>query len=215
MLEDLRKDVYRTLMKLPNNDLVKGTSGNVSGRKGKNVIIKPSGIEYEELSPSKLVVVNLDGEVEEGDLKPSVDTDAHLNIYREIEDIGGIIHTHSIYATSFAVLGKEVPVYTTEQADLFGGPIPVSEYVPPGSEEIGKEFKRRTEDGRFRGLLMKNHGVFTAGNTPQQALKAALHIEHSAKISYLAENSGSPDELSEEEARRLQEEYLKGYGQED
>lgn len=213
MLEDLREDVYGTLMELPQNGLVKGTSGNVSGRMGDNVVIKPSGVEYDELSPSGLVVVNLEGEVVEGDLKPSVDTGAHLQIYAQVEGIGGIIHTHSTYATAFAVLGREIPVYTTELADLFGGSIPVSDYVPPGSEEIGREFREKTKGKKFRGLLMKNHGVFTAGETPQHALKAALHIEHSAKISYLAEDSGSPDELPSGEAERLHKEYLGGYGQ--
>lgn len=213
MLEDLREDVYDTLMKLPKNDLVKGTSGNVSGREDDRVVIKPSGVKYSELSPSNLVIVDLDGNVVEGDLKPSVDTGAHLNIYRQVEGIRGIIHTHSTYATAFAVLGRDVPVYTTEQADLFGGSIPVSDYVPPGSEEIGEEFKKRTEEGKFRGLLMKNHGVFTAGDTPKHALKAALLIEHSAKISYLAEGSGNPEELTLEETERLHEGYLKGYGQ--
>lgn len=213
MLEELREEVYKTLMKLPKNNLVKGTSGNVSGRRDEKVVIKPSGVEYSKLSPSKLVIVNLDGEILEGDLKPSVDTGAHLNIYKQTEETGGIIHTHSTYATAFAVRGEEIPVYTTEQADLFGESIPVSNYVPPGSDKIGEEFKNRT-DGKIRGLLMKNHGVFTAGPDPKSALKAALHIEHSAKITYLAENGGNPDELSPEEAKRLHKEYLKGYGQE-
>lgn len=213
MLEDLRKDVYETLMKLPRNNLVKGTSGNVSGKRDDKVVIKPSGVEYDELSPSNLVIVDLNGKVVEGDLKPSVDSGAHLNIYRQVEEIGGIIHTHSTYATVFAVLGRDIPVYTTEQADLFGGPIPVSDYIPPGSEEIGEEFKKKTKEGKFRGLLLKNHGVFTAGDNPQHALKAALHIEHSAKISYLAENIGKPGELTLEEAQRLHAEYLRGYGQ--
>lgn len=213
MLTNLREEVYETLVKLPENGLVSGTSGNVSGRKGDKVVIKPSGVEYDELSPSNLVVVDIDGEVIEGDLKPSVDTAAHLRIYRESDSVGGIIHTHSTYATAFAALGREIPVYVTELADVFGDTIPVSEYVPPGSEDIGKQFAAHTDDEKFQALLMKNHGLFAAGATPSDALKAAMHTEHSAKISYLAEDLGDPEEIPAEEAARLQGEYLEGYGQ--
>lgn len=213
LLENLREDVYETLMALPENGLVRGTSGNVSGREGDRVVIKPSGVAYDELSPENLVVVDMDGEVVEGDLKPSVDTGAHLHIYRENEELGGIIHTHSTYATAYAALGREVPVYVTELADTFGERIPVSDYVPPGTEAIGEEFAKHTGDGKFQGLLMKNHGLFAAGNAPGDALKAAMHIEHSAKISYLAEDIGHPEEIPADEAARLNEEYLDGYGQ--
>lgn len=212
-MNQLREDVYDTLMKLPENGLVRGTSGNVSGRSGEKVVIKPSGVEYGELSPENLVVVDMDGNVLEGELKPSVDTGAHLHIY-EHADVGGIIHTHSTYATAFAALGREIPMYLTELADLFGDRIPVSEYVPPGTEAIGEQFAEHTSDERFEGLLMKNHGLFAAGDTPGDALKAALHIEHSAKISYLAEDLGDPEEIPLDEAQRLQGEYLEGYGQE-
>lgn len=213
MLESLREEVYETLVKLPENDLVRGTSGNVSGRDGDRVVIKPSGVEYDELTPDTLVVVDIDGDVLEGDLNPSVDTEAHLRIYRESDELGGIIHTHSTYATAFAALGREIPMYVTELADLFGDTIPVSEYVPPGSEDIGQQFAAHTDDERFQALLMKNHGLFAAGETPSDALKAALHVEHSAKISYLAEDLGTPEEIPAQEAARLQGEYFEGYGQ--
>ncbi|CCQ33179.1 class II aldolase/adducin family protein [Halorhabdus tiamatea] len=213
-LESLRETVYETLMALPENDLVRGTSGNVSGREGDRVVIKPSGVDYDELAPENLVVVDMDGAVVEGDLKPSVDTGAHLHIYRANDELGGIIHTHSTYATAFAAAGRELPVYVTELADTFGESIPVSEYVPPGTEAIGEEFAKHTGEGKFQGLLMKNHGLFAAGDTPGDALKAALHIEHSAKISSIAEDLGTPEEIPPEEAERLNQEYLEGYGQE-
>lgn len=212
-LENLRQTVYDTLMALPENGLVRGTSGNVSGREGDRVVIKPSGVDYDELSPSNLVVVDMEGEVVEGDLKPSVDTGAHLHIYRANEELEGIIHTHSTYATAFAAAGREIPVYVTELADTFGESVPVSEYVPPGTEAIGEEFAKHTSEGKFQGLLMKNHGLFAAGDTPEDALKAALHIEHSAKISTIAEGLGTPEEIPAEEAARLNEEYVGGYGQ--
>lgn len=215
MLEELRAEVYRALKTLPASRLVQGTSGNVSGRDGDYVVIKPSGVEYDSLSPEDLVVVNLSGKLIEGVLKPSVDTSAHLHIYRSTPQVGGVVHTHSVYATVYAVLGRSIPVYLTELADLFGGPIPVSAYVPPGDENIGKEFSEKTRPGRFRALLMRHHGVFTAGKTPTDALTAALIVEHSARIAYLAENAGTPAVLAEEEVRRLHEAYVKGYGQKD
>ena len=214
MLEELKHSVYKALMVLPTSGLVQGTSGNVSGRGGDYVVIKPSGVEYGSLSPEDLVVVDLSGEVIEGGLKPSVDTSAHLHIYRSAPLVGGVVHTHSVYATVYAVLGRSIPVYLTEIADLFGGPIPVSSYVPPGDEGIGKEFAQKACPGRFQALLMRNHGVFTAGKTPKEALTAALIVEHSAKIAFLAESVGSPNKLPEEEVTALYQKYMKGYGQE-
>ncbi|MCK4392682.1 class II aldolase/adducin family protein [Candidatus Bipolaricaulota bacterium] len=213
MLEELKHSVYKALIALPRSGLVQGTSGNVSGRDGDYVVIKPSGVEYDSLSPDDLVVVDLSGRVIEGVLKPSVDTSAHLHIYRSVPEIGGVVHTHSTYATVYAVLGRSIPVYLTEIADLFGGPIPVSAYVPPGDEEIGKEFAEKACPGRFQALLMRNHGVFTAGKTPKDALTAALIVEHSARIAYLAEDAGNPAVLQEEEVRKLHERYREGYGQ--
>lgn len=215
MLEELRAEVYRALRALPASGLVQGTSGNVSGRDGDYVVIKPSGVEYDSLSPEDLVVVDLSGKLIEGNLKPSVDTAAHLHIYRSVLQLGGVVHTHSAYATVYAVLGRSIPVYLTVIADLFGGPIPVSSYVPPGDEEIGKEFAEKACSGRFQALLMRNHGVFTAGKTPKDALTAALIVEHSARIAYLAENAGTPAVLAEKEVRRLHEAYVEGYGQKD
>jgi len=213
MLEGLKHSVYKALMALPRSGLVHGTSGNVSGRDGDFVVIKPSGVDYDSLSPEDLVVVDLSGRVIEGVLKPSVDTSAHVHIYRSAPEIGGVVHTHSTYATVYAVLGRSIPVYLTELADLFGGPIPVSSYVPPGDEGIGGEFAAKTRPGRFRALLMRHHGVFTAGRTPGDALTAALIVEHSARIAYLAEDAGNPAVLPEEEVRKLHERYREGYGQ--
>lgn len=212
-LYSLKKVIWEAHMELYRSGLVSGTSGNVSGRRGKLVVIKPSGVPYERLRPEDLVVLDLEGNVLEGRLKPSVDTPAHLEIYQTLPDVGGVVHTHSSYATVFAVLGRELPVYTTELADLFGGPIPVSDYVRPGDVGIGKEFVRLTRPGRYRALLLRSHGVFTAGYTPEDALKAAEVVEHSAKIAFLAELLGSPSPLSLEEAQELQRRYLTGYGQ--
>ena len=213
MLEELKFEVLQALLALPKSGLVQGTSGNVSGRQVELVVIKPSGIPYEELRPEDLVVVDLDGKVVEGKLKPSVDTLAHLEIYRALQDVGGVVHTHSTYATVFAVLGRELPVYTTELADFFGGSIPISEYVPPGDRGIGLQFAEKTKPGRYRALIMRSHGVFTAGKTPADAVKAALIVEHSARIACLAELLGKPTALPPDEVRKLHERYIGGYGQ--
>jgi L-ribulose-5-phosphate 4-epimerase len=213
MLTELKRAVWEALMELPRSGLVQGTSGNVSGREGDKVVIKPSGVPYEKLQPEDLVVVDLEGNVIEGDLKPSVDTLAHLEIYRALPDVGGVVHTHSVYATVFAVLGRELPVYTTELADLFGGPIPVSSFMRPGDRGIGQEFAQKTRPGRYRALLARSHGVFTAGTTPADALKAALIVEHSAKVAYLAELLGTPNPILPDMVEEIHRRYLGHYGQ--
>ena len=215
MLENIRREVHQALLKLPESGLVMGTSGNVSGRDGNKIIIKPSGVTYEKLNPEDLVIVNREGEVLEGELKPSVDTAAHLHIYNNTKDIGGIVHTHSTYATAFAAMGRSIPLYLTEQGDQFGTRIPVSDYVPPGDEAIGKEFSKKAGGGRLKGLIMKQHGVFTSAPSPLEALKAAITIEHSARVSYVAESGGNPSELSEEEGQKLYKKYMEHYGQEE
>jgi len=214
LLEELKRDVYDALMGLPENGLVMGTSGNASGKLGNRVVIKPSGVAYDELSPSSLVVVDLEGNILEGELKPSVDTPAHLHIYNSTEDLGGVIHTHSTYATAYAAMGRGVPLYLTEQGDLFGSDIPVSDYVPPGEEAIGEQFSKKAAGGKIKALLMKQHGVFSAGPNPLDALKGAVTVEHAAKVSYVAESGGDPAELPAEEGKRLYDKYMKDYGQE-
>ncbi len=211
MLEHLKRDVYRVLMALPETGLVAGTSGNASGREGDYVVIKPSGVSYSELSPLDLVVVDLDGEVLEGTLKPSVDTESHLAIYRGLPHVQGIVHTHSTYATVFALLGSPLPVYLTEMADYFGADVPVTDYAPVGGEEIGKEVV--TKIGTGKAVLVRRHGVFTVGNTPGDALKAAVLLEHSAKIVHHAMLQGTPQPMPEDELLRCYREYHDKYGQ--
>ena len=139
-MKNCDKTVWQLHLELPKNNLVTWTGGNVSGRDPATglVVIKPSGIRYEDLRPEHMVVVDLEGDVVEGDLKPSSDTASHLYIYRQRPDVGGIVHTHSRYATAFAALGKPIPVYLTAMADEFGGPIPCGGFALIGGEEIGK-----------------------------------------------------------------------------
>ncbi len=213
MLEKLREEVWRMNLELPKNRLVTMTSGNVSGRDKKTgyAVIKPSGISYEDLKPSHMVVVDLEGKIIEGSLKPSVDTPTHLYIYRHRGDVDGIVHTHSNYATSFAALGKSIPVYLTAMADEFGGSIPVGAYAKIGGEEIGEEIIKSIGDSP--AILMKNHGVFTIGPSAKAALKTAVMLEDIAKTVFLALLQGTPDEISPEEVKRAHRRYKEKYGQ--
>ena len=213
MLENLRDEVYRMNMELPKNNLVTWTSGNVSGRDKDTgyIIIKPSGVSYEKLRPENLVVLDLDGNVIDGDLAPSVDLEAHLYVYRHRDDVGGVVHTHSPYATAFAALGRPIPVYLTAMADEFGCPIPVSAYARIGGDEIGREIVEKI--GKSPAILLKNHGVFTIGATPTSAVKAAVMTEDVAKTVHLALLLGQPDEIPPDEVERGHKRYIEKYGQ--
>ncbi|WP_434655485.1 L-ribulose-5-phosphate 4-epimerase [Thermoanaerobacterium thermosaccharolyticum] len=213
MLEQLKQRVYKMNMMLPKNNLVTMTSGNVSGRDPDTglVVIKPSGVLYDDMTPDDMVVVDLNGNVVEGKLKPSVDTATHLYVYKHRSDVNGIVHTHSPYATSFAALGRSIPVYLTAIADEFGCAIPVGPYAKIGGEEIGKAIVEHIGDSP--AILMKNHGVFTIGNTPEAALKAAVMVEDTAKTVHLALLLGTPDVIPDEEVKRAHERYMTKYGQ--
>jgi len=213
MLEKLREEVWQMNLELPKNRLVTMTSGNVSGRDKETnyVVIKPSGVNYEDLKPSHMVVVNLEGKIIEGNLRPSVDTPTHLYIYQHRDDVNGIVHTHSNYATSFAASGKSIPVYLTAMADEFGCSIPVGAYAQIGGEEIGKEIIRSI--GNSPAILMKNHGVFTIGSSAKAALKTAVMLEDVAKTIFLALLQGTPEEIPAEEVKRAHNAYKEKYGQ--
>lgn len=213
MLENLKQRVYKMNMMLPKNNLVTMTSGNVSGRDPETnlVVIKPSGVLYDDMKPDDMVVVDLDGNVVEGKLKPSVDTATHLYVYKHRSDVNGIVHTHSPYATSFAALGRSIPVYLTAIADEFGCAIPVGPYAKIGGEEIGRAIVEYI--GESPAILMKNHGVFTIGNSPEAALKAAVMVEDTAKTVHLSLLLGTPDVIPDEEVKRAHERYLTKYGQ--
>jgi L-ribulose-5-phosphate 4-epimerase len=212
LLEQLREIVWKCNLDLPENDLVKMTSGNVSGRDPETglVVIKPSGYSYEKLTPAHMVVVDLDGRVVEGELKPSTDTDAHRYIYRHRADVLGIVHTHSPYATSFAALGQPIPACLTASA-MLGGEIPLGGYAPIGGEEIGREIVNKI--GRALAIVMQNHGVFTIGSSPQQATKMAVEVEEIAKTTHLAMLRGQPIQLTPSQVDYMVDLYRNEYGQ--
>jgi L-ribulose-5-phosphate 4-epimerase len=213
MLENLKKEVYQAHMKLWENRLVMWTSGNVSTRDPKTdlVVIKPSGVSYDKLLPDNLVVVDLNGNIIEGDLKPSVDMAAHLYVYKHMPEVMSVIHTHSTYASAFAAIGKPIPVCLTAMADFFGRDIPVGELVLIGEEEIGKEIVRKI--GNSKAIIMKNHGPFTLGASVDEALKAAIFLEETAKVLIMSRILGEPQPIPGSMVKILHKNYNEKYGQ--
>jgi L-ribulose-5-phosphate 4-epimerase len=213
MLEALREQLYQLHLELPKNNLVAWTSGNVSARDPETgyVVIKPSGVRYEQLRPEHMVVVDSEGNVIEGALIPSSDTASHLYIYRHRRDVGGIVHTHSPYATAFAAVNRPIPVYLTAQADEFGGPIPCGGFALIGGEEIGKVVMESI--GTSCAVLLKNHGVFTVGPNAEAAVKAAVMVEDVARTAWLALQLGQPDEIADDDVAKLHSRYTHVYGQ--
>ena len=213
MLENIKKELAALHQELPKNNLVMWTGGNISARDAQSglVVIKPSGIRYENLRAEHMVVVNLAGEVLEGDLKPSSDTYSHLYIYRERDDIGGIVHTHSRYATAFAAVGKPIPPVLTAIADEFGGPIPCADFALIGDEAIGKVVVDKIST--CPAVLLKNHGVFTIGKDASAAVKTAVMVEDVAASVWMALQIGRPEEIPAEDVRKLHERYTNVYGQ--
>jgi L-ribulose-5-phosphate 4-epimerase len=213
MLDQLKEQVCRLHQELPRNQLVAWTSGNVSARDPATnlVVIKPSGILYDDLRPELMVVVNMQGKVLEGNLKPSSDTASHLYIYRHRPDVCGIAHTHSRYATAFAVVGRPIPVHLTAMADEFGGPIPCAGFALIGGEEIGKQVVDFI--GTSPAVLLQNHGVFTIGKSAKDAVKAAVMTEDIAYTTWLALQLGTPIPIAAEHVTHLHRRYQTCYGQ--
>ena len=213
MLENLKELICMLNKELPKENLVTMTSGNVSGRDRESgyIVIKPSGVSFDALKSEDMVVLDLDGKVIEGDLSPSVDAPTHLVVYRKRNDINGIIHTHSNYATSFAAVGQSIPAVLTAICDEFGGDIPCGPYCQIGEEQIGEAIVQYI--GNSPAILMQNHGVFTVGNTPESAFKAAVMVEDVAKTVHLAMLKGTLIPIPKEEVERAYKRYTEKYGQ--
>lgn len=213
MLQQLKERVYRLHLELPKYRLVAWTGGNVSARDPDSglVVIKPSGVLYEALGPEHHVVVTLDGEPVEGDLKPSSDTASHLYIYRHRPDVNGVVHTHSPYATAFAAVGRSIPVCLTAIADEFGGPIPCAGFALIGGQEIGEQVVKHI--GSSPAVLLKQHGVFTVGSSVEAAVKAAVMVEDIARTVWLAMQLGQPEEIPPDLVAKLHDRYTNVYGQ--
>jgi L-ribulose-5-phosphate 4-epimerase len=213
MLEKLKEELVQLHLELPKNNLVMWTGGNVSARDAETgyVVIKASGIRYEEMRPEHMVVLDLDGKIVEGNLKPSSDTFSHLYIYKHRADVGGVVHTHSRYATAFAAVGKAIPCVLTAIADEFGGPIPCAGFALIGDEAIGKVVVESI--GKSQAVLLKNHGVFTVGKNAKAAVKAAVMTEDVAATVWMALQIGTPDIIPQEDVDKLHQRYTNVYGQ--
>jgi L-ribulose-5-phosphate 4-epimerase len=208
-------DLHQELVK---NNLVVWTGGNISQRikfadgSSDLFVIKPSGISYESLRPADMVVCDLDGNVVEGNHKPSSDTAAHAYVYRNMPEVGGVVHTHSNYATAWAAIGEPIPCVLTAIADEFGGEIPIGPFAKIGDDSIGRGIVETLTGHRSPAVLMQSHGVFTIGATGKDAVKAAVMCEDAAKTVFIARQLGNPLAISQADINSLHTRYQNVYG---
>lgn len=214
-LEQLRWEVCRLHSELLRWGLVAWTSGNVSARVpgADMLVIKPSGVSYDELTPESMVVSDLEGRVVDGVFSPSSDTAAHAYVYRAMPEVGGVVHTHSAYATAWATRGEPIPCAITAMADEFGGEIPVGPFALIGDDDIGKGIVATLSGHRSPAVLMHRHGVFTTGTTAKAAVKAAVMCEDAARTVHLARAHGPVQPLAQEHIDALYRRYQSVYGQ--
>jgi L-ribulose-5-phosphate 4-epimerase len=214
-LAALRAEVCALHAELPRNGLVAWTSGNLSARvPGEELmVIKASGVSYDELTPEAIVVCDLHGALVEGELSPSSDAATHGYVYRELDEVGGVAHTHSAYATAWAARGEAIPCVLTAMADEFGGEIPIGPFARIGDEEIGRAVVETLASHRSSAVLLRNHGVFTLGPDARAAIKAAVMCEDVARTVHLARALGDPLPLAGEDIDALYDRYQNVYGQ--
>ena len=211
----LRAEVAALHAELPRNELVVWTAGNVSARvPGRDLlVIKPSGVSYDELTPESMVVTDLEANLVEGDHAPSSDTAAHAYVYAHLPEVGGVVHTHSTYATAWAARGEEVPCVLTMMADEFGGPIPIGPFALIGDDSIGRGIVETLRRSRSRAVLMRNHGPFTVGADAKAAVKAAVMVEEVARTVHISRQLGEPIPIPQADIDRLYDRYQNVYGQ--
>lgn len=193
--------------------LVVWSGGNISQRVEDGFLIKPSGLDYDKLTPESMILCDLDGNVIAGDHKPSSDTAAHAYVYREMAEVGGVVHTHSNYACGFAAVGMPIPCILTAIADEFGGDIPVGPFAIIGDDSIGRGIVETLRGHRSAAILMRQHGVFTIGKDARSALKAAIMCEDNAKSAAIALSLGQPERLPQSAIDSLFARYQNVYGQ--
>jgi L-ribulose-5-phosphate 4-epimerase len=215
----IRSDVARLHGELTRNDLVVWTGGNVSGRvPGADLfVIKPSGVDYADLAPENMILCDLDGNVIPGtpgaDRSPSSDTAAHAYVYRNMPDVGGVVHTHSTYATAWAARAEPIPCVITAMADEFGGEIPIGPFAIIGDDSIGRGIVETLSGHRSRAVLMQNHGPFTIGKDARDAVKAAVMVEDVARTVHIARAGGELVPIPQDAIDALFDRYQNVYGQ--
>jgi L-ribulose-5-phosphate 4-epimerase len=214
-ITQLRREVCALHEQLTRYQLVVWTAGNVSARVPGHelLVIKPSGVSYDDLTPDNMVVCDLDGRVVEGEHAPSSDTEAQAYVYRELPHVGGVVHTHSTYATAWAARGEPVPSVLTMGADEFGGEIPVGPFATIGDDSIGRGIVDTLRGSRSPAVLMQNHGVFTIGPTAKAAVKAAVMCEDVARTVHIARQLGTPLSIAATDIDSLYDRYQNVYGQ--
>ena len=210
-----RHTVAELHAELVRNGLVAWTSGNVSARvPGRDLlVIKPSGVAYADLTAESMVVCDLSGTRVGGELSPSSDTASHAYIYRHMPEVGGVVHTHSRYATAWAARGEPIPCVITAMADEFGGEIPIGPFAPIGGEEIGRAVVATLSGHRSPAVLLRSHGVFTVGTTARDAVQAAVMCEDAACTVHLASVGGQVTPLPADQIDALYRRYQDEYGQ--
>ncbi len=222
-VQDARSELVALHGQLPRWGLVVWTAGNVSQRVVVDpaagpgpedlLVIKPSGVTYDDLTAESMVVCDLDGNLVDGWHTPSSDTAAHAYVYRHMPAVGGIVHTHSTYATAWAARGEEIPCVLTMMADEFGGPVPVGPFAIIGDDSIGRGIVETLHGSRSPAVLMRNHGPFTVGVDGHAAVKAAVMLEEVARTVHIARQLGRPEAIATEAIDALYERYQNVYGQ--
>ena len=216
-----RIDVAALHAELPRWGLVVWTAGNVSQRvRGEAadgsqdlLVIKPSGVTYDELTPESMVVCDLDGVLIDGERSPSSDTAAHAYVYRHMNEVGGVVHTHSTYATAWAARREPIPGVLTMTADEFGGEIPIGPFALIGDDSIGRGIVDTLKESRSPAVLMANHGPFTIGKDAKAAVKAAVMVEEVARTVHISRQLGEPVAMEKSDIDSLYARYQNVYGQ--
>ena len=219
-VERVRALVCDLHAELPRWGLVVWTAGNVSQRVrvpgGEDLlVIKPSGVTYDDLTPESMVVCDLAGNLVDGSRAPSSDTAAHAYVYQHMPQVGGVVHTHSTYATAWAARGEPVPCVLTMMADEFGGPIPIGPFALIGDDSIGRGIVETLRESRSRAVLMRNHGPFTIGRDAKDAVKAAVMVEEVARTVHISRQLGEPLPIAQSDIDSLYARYQNVYGQGD
>jgi len=211
----LRAEVAGLHRELTRYQLVIWTAGNVSARVPGHdlLVIKPSGVSYDALTPESMVVTDLYGELVDGEHSPSSDTAAHAYVYRHMPEVGGVVHTHSTYATAWAARAEPIPCVLTMIADEFGGEVPVGPFALIGDDSIGRGIVETLRGSRSKGVLMAGHGPFTIGTDARSAVKAAVMLEDVARTVHIARQLGTPARLDQADVDSLHHRYQNVYGQ--
>ncbi len=211
----LRAEVAELHRELTRYQLVIWTAGNVSARVPGHdlLVIKPSGVSYDALTPESMVVTDLYGELVDGEHTPSSDTAAHAYVYRHMPEVGGVVHTHSTYATAWAARSEPIPCVLTMIADEFGGEVPVGPFALIGDDSIGRGIVETLRGSRSKGVLMAGHGPFTIGPDARSAVKAAVMLEDVARTVHIARQLGTPAPLDQGDIDSLHHRYQNVYGQ--